>query len=240
MTRANLVTPRRQRPNEKETRAKIETSRGYRDLEQEVKEAEPGTSKESTTKEGDRCKKRRQWSRSQTWKKLQRKQHQQHHQHPRQQQIDNPSQRLMRQHLKGRLHRKRKKRQKRMKKFGPSFKKRRLSRSTKKSESVEISKRDQKIYQGKQKDEKTRERIQKILEKVRGTRNIPSIKSVKKRNLVPKVKTKKVKPSRRDRESLTFLRNSMKICTKAKKITLEEAWSCALKRTKKSKNKKIP
>ena len=32
--------------------------------------------------------------------------------------------------------------------------------------------------------------IQKILEKVKGTRNIPSIKSMKKRILIPKVKNK--------------------------------------------------
>ena len=69
------------------------------------------------------------------------------------------------------------------------------------------------------------------------------IKSVKKRILIPEVKNKEgetVKPSRRDRESLTFLRNSLKICTKTKKITLEEEWSCALKRTEKSKSKTIP
>ena len=95
------------------------------------------------------------------------------------------------------------------------------------------------MYQRKQKDEKSR-KIQKILEKVKGTRNIPSIKSVKKRIFIQKSKTKKVKLSKRDRESQMFLRNSMKICTKAKKITLEGTWSGTRKKTGKNLNKTIP
>ena len=47
----------------------------------------------------------------------------------------------------------------------------------------------QKMPQGKQKNEKARQ-IQKILEKVKGTKNISIIKSVKKRILIPKVKNK--------------------------------------------------
>ena len=45
------------------------------------------------------------------------------------------------------------------------------------------------MHQGKQKAEKTR-KIQKNLEKVKGTKNISNIKSVKKRILIPKVKNK--------------------------------------------------
>ena len=37
---------------------------------------------------------------------------------------------------------------------------------------------------------KRQEKIQKILEKVKGTKNIPSIKSVKRRILIPKVRNK--------------------------------------------------
>ena len=37
---------------------------------------------------------------------------------------------------------------------------------------------------------KRQEKIQKILEKVRGTKNIPSIKSVKRRILIPKIRNK--------------------------------------------------
>ena len=54
-TKANLVTPRRQSVNEKEKRAKMEMNRNT-DLEQEFKEAEPDTSKESTTKEATEAK----------------------------------------------------------------------------------------------------------------------------------------------------------------------------------------
>ena len=50
-TKANLVTPRRQSVNETVKRCEDGNEQKYRDLEQEVKEAEPGTSKESTTKE---------------------------------------------------------------------------------------------------------------------------------------------------------------------------------------------
>ena len=45
------------------------------------------------------------------------------------------------------------------------------------------------MYQSQQKKDKTR-KIQKILEEVKGTRNISSIKSVKERILIPKIKNK--------------------------------------------------
>ena len=68
---------------------------------------------------------------------------------------------------------------------------------------------------------KRQEKIQKILEKVKGTRNIPSIKSTKKRILIPKVKNKEGDTIKtRQGIANVFLRNSTKICTKAKKITL--------------------
>ena len=54
----------------------------------------------------------------------------------------------------------------------------------------EISKKDQKMHQRKKR--KTRqEQIQKILEELKGTRNILSSKSVKKRIFIPKVKNNK-------------------------------------------------
>ena len=125
--------------------------------------------KESTTKRRQ-MHKRRQWSRSQTRKKMQR------HLHPRQQQMDNPSQRLTRQHSKGRSHRRRKKRQKKTKKFGPSYKKGRRRRSKKKNESVKSAKRS-KIYIRENIRTKRQEKSE-YLEKVKGTRNIPRIKSI--------------------------------------------------------------
>ena len=116
----------------------------YRDLEQEVKEAEPGTRKEST-KKSRQIQKRRQRSRSQKRERMKCMQHQQRHSQLRQQQMVKPSQRLTRKHLEEQSHRKCKKRQKNTKKSGPSYKKGRLRPSTKKSESVKSAKRSKNI-----------------------------------------------------------------------------------------------
>ena len=75
------------------------------------------------------------------------------------------------------------------KKFGPSYKKRRNTAKNEKGELREINKEiKRRIRDNKRK--KRQEKIQKILEQVKGTRNIPNIKSVKKRILIPKIKNK--------------------------------------------------
>ena len=71
----------------------------------------------------------------------------------------------------------------------PSYKKDERRRSMKKSEFEKSAKRS-KMHQRK-KRKKRQVKIQKILEEHRGTRNILSTKSVKKRVLIPKVKNKK-------------------------------------------------
>ena len=85
-----------------------------------------------------------------------------------------------------------------------------------KGEFVKSSKRS-KNGSGK-KRKKRRDKFQKILEDVKGTRNILSTKSVKNRILIPKVRNKKAKPSTRDRESQMFSLNSTRACTKVKKM----------------------
>ena len=76
-----------------------------------------------------------------------------------------------------------------MKEFGPSYKKGRQLRSTKKDRIREISKEIKKCIR-ENKRKKRQVKIQKIMEKVKGTKNISSIKSVKKRILILKVKNK--------------------------------------------------
>ena len=95
----------------------------------------------------------------------------------------------------------------------------------------EISKEIKKCIRD-NKRSKRQEKIQKILEEVKLTRNISSFKSVKKRILIAKVKNKEGEAVRRDRESRMYLRNSMKICVKVKKVTLKKTWTRALKMTK--------
>ena len=63
-------------------------------------------------------------------------------------------------------------------------------------------------------------KIQKILEEIKGTKNILSTKSVKKKRILfPKVKAKKAKRSTRDRELQMFSLKSTKAFTKVKKMT---------------------
>ena len=76
------------------------------------------------------------------------------------------------------------------KKFWPSYMKGRRRRSMKKERIREISKKIQKCIREK-KRKKRQVKIQKILEDLKGTRNILSIKSVKRRIFISKVKNKK-------------------------------------------------
>ena len=69
---------------------------------------------------------------------------------------------------------------------------------------------------------KRQEKMQKILEKVKGTKNISNIKSVKKRILIPKVKNKEGETVKtRQGIANVFLQNSKKIYMKVKEIALE-------------------
>ena len=153
----------------------------YRDLEQEVKETEPGTRKECT-KKSRQIQKRRQRSRSQKRERMKCMQHQQWHSQLRQQQMVKPSQRLTRKHLEEQSHRKCKKRQKK-------YEKTRAQTSAKheKERIREISIKIKKYFREKR---TKRRNNSEDLGKVKGTRNIPSIKSVKRRILIPKVKDK--------------------------------------------------
>ena len=77
---------------------------------------------------------------------------------------------------------------KKMKEFGLSYMSEKQPRSTAKIESVRSVKRSKKCIRENKKAEKAR--ISKKSGKVQGTKNINSIKSVKKRILIPKVKNK--------------------------------------------------
>ena len=81
----------------------------------------------------------------------------------------------------------------------------------------EISKKIKKCIRENKKEDKTR-KIQKILEELKGTRNISSINSVKKR-ILQTSKTQKAKTSTQDKESQMFLWSSTKTCTKVRKVT---------------------
>ena len=78
---------------------------------------------------------------------------------------------------------------KKMKKLGPSYKKEKNTAKNEKEKIREISKEIKKNIR-ENKRRKRQERIQKILEKVKVTKNIPSIKSVKRRILIPKIRNK--------------------------------------------------
>ena len=77
---------------------------------------------------------------------------------------------------------------KKMKRIRALIQKRKNTAKHEKEQIREITK-EKKEYQTKQKDEETR-KIQKILGKVKGTKNLPNIKSVKKRILIPKIRNK--------------------------------------------------
>ena len=166
-----------------------EKQQKYLELEQRVKEAEPG----KTQRERLMKKTRQVWqqrTKRQKRKKTKGRQKQTRRQHQRQrQQLTKEPSKDAQQHWKEMQHRKRKEETKNMKEFGPSYKKERQSRKTKKIESVKSARRSKKCIRD-NKRLKRQEKCKNILEKVKGTKNITSIKSVKKRILIPRVKNK--------------------------------------------------
>ena len=182
----------------------------YRDLEQEVKETEPGTSKEPTKKEATDAKAKAKEQKSEAKEDAASaasfastaaadgKSITEAHAEAFEAAVTSEAQ----------------EKTEKDEKIAPSYKKGKRRRITKKNESVKSAKRS-KIYQGTQKDEKTREDLGKI----KGTKNIPNIKSMRRSNfLSQKSKTKKTKPSRRDKGSPTFLRNFWRLIWRGRRI----------------------
>ena len=161
----------------------------YRDLEQEVKEAEPGTSKESTKKESTNTKAKAKEQKPEAGED--------------EEQAASAAaladtaaadgQSMTKTHaevFEGAVAPEAQETtEKRRKNQGPHTRKEDDGEARKRA-NPRNQQKDQKIYIRENKKTKRQERIQKILEKVKGTKNIPSIKSTKKRILIPKVKDK--------------------------------------------------
>ena len=77
-----------------------------------------------------------------------------------------------------------------MKKFWPSYAKEKRSKNEDTKQNSEVSKKIKKCIRD-WKRTKRQEKIQKILEERKGTKNIPNIKSMNKRILIRKVKNMK-------------------------------------------------
>ena len=129
--------------------------------------------------------KRKQRCRRQKRRKLK---HAQHQQHQRQRQMDSPSRKMTRQHRQGLLHQKCKK-QGKDEKILALIQERKSTAKNEKEKIKEISKEIKRCIRD-NKRSKRREKCEKILEEVKGTRNISSVTSVKKRILITKVKNK--------------------------------------------------
>ena len=154
----------------------------YRDLEQEVKEAEPGTSKESTKKEMTNTKAKAKERKPEAGED-------EAHAAPAAALAATAAadgQAITKTHAEaseGAVA------QKKDEKIRALIQERETTAKHEKERIREISKEIKKYIRA-HKRTKRQERIQKILEKVQGTRNIPNIKSVKRRILMPKVRNK--------------------------------------------------
>ena len=160
----------------------------YRDLEQEVKEAEPGTSKESTTKEATDAKA----------KAMEQKSEAEEDAAPAASAASSAStaaadgQSITNAHaaaFEGTVASEAQETTEKDEKNRALIQERKTMAKHEKERIREISKEIKKYIREKKRT-KRQEKIQNILEKVKGTRNVPSIKSVKKRILIPKVKNK--------------------------------------------------
>ena len=160
----------------------------YRHLEQEVKEAEPGTTKESTTKEATDVK-------AKAMKQKPEAVEVEAHAAPAAAFVATAAadgQTITKTHAEAAEGADASEVQETTEKEGKIralIHERRTMAKHEKERIREISKEIKKHIR-ENKRTKRHERIQKILEKVKGTRNIPSIKSVKRRILIPKVKDK--------------------------------------------------
>ena len=160
----------------------------YRDLEQEVKEAEPGTSKESTKKEMTNTKAKAKERKPEAGED-------EAHAAPAAALAATAAadgQAITKTHAEaseGAVSSEVQETTEKDEKIRALIQERKTTAKHEKERIREISKEIKKYIRA-HKRTKRQERIQKILEKVQGTRNIPNIKSVKRRILIPKVRNK--------------------------------------------------